>query len=172
MLAPMRLAPRLRFCGMLLATSALVLALAVRARADTAIETETAQIGAKGDIGISNSVEYEWAKDGKAMGTLSQFEYGISDRCEILIEPFFQEWEFPDGESSENGLGDLEITPSYAVVQEKESVPALLLAMKLKVPTGDTPTSSAIALGRAFFATPLRLPFNVGINIGSNRWRF
>lgn len=57
--------------------------------ADTAIETETAQIGEQGEIGVSQSLEYEKATDGYHMGTLTQFEYGITDRSEILIEPFF-----------------------------------------------------------------------------------
>lgn len=78
--------------------------------ANTAIETETAQIGAKGDIGFSQSFEYEDAKDGTSQGTLTQFEYGITDRSEILIETFFYVSEHPDGESRVSGLGDLEIT--------------------------------------------------------------
>lgn len=105
--------------------------------ANTAIETETAQIGKSGDIAISQSIEFEKGNDGRAIGTLTQFEYGLSDRAEILIEPFFHLWELPNGAPSENGTGDLEITPSYMVVLEKGWVPALLLAMKVKVPTGD-----------------------------------
>ncbi len=110
---------------------------AVPAFADTAIETETAQIGAKGDIAFSQSYEYEKAKDGSSSGTLTQFEYGITSRAEILIEPFFYVTEHPDGEPKTSGLGDLEITPSYMVVVEKGMVPAVLTALKVKVPTGD-----------------------------------
>ncbi len=108
-----------------------------RAFANTAIETETAQIGKKGDIAISQSIEFEQAEDGKAIGTVTQFEYGMSDRAEILIEPFFHLWELPDDGPSEQGTGDLEITPSYMVAVEKGWSPALLLALKVKVPTGD-----------------------------------
>ncbi len=53
--------------------------------ADTAIETETAPIGAEGDIGIRQSFKYEKAKDSTAQETPTQFEYGISDRSELLI---------------------------------------------------------------------------------------
>src|SRR4051812_45145447 len=102
-----------RCCWIRVALLALAGALAVTrpARANTAIETETAQIGEKGEVGISNSFEMEEAPDGDAMGTLSQFEYGITDRSEILIEPFFQQWEFPDVEPNSHGFGDLELTP-------------------------------------------------------------
>ena len=108
------------------------------ALADTAIETETAQIGAQGEANVSQSFEYEHAKDGTAQGTLTQFEYGISDRSEILIEPFFYLWDHPDGSPRTSGAGDLEITPSYMVVLEHGWVPAVLLAFKVKVPTGDS----------------------------------
>ena len=106
------------------------------AMANTAIETETAQIGNKGDIGFSQSIEFAKADDGSSGGTLTQFEYGLSDRAEILIEPFFYEWETPDGEKRVSGRGDLEITPSYMVIKEHSWVPAVLLASKIKVPTG------------------------------------
>lgn len=64
--------------------------------ANTASETETAQVGAKGDIGFSQSVEYAKARDGKSGGTWTQFEYGINDCTEILIEPFFYQFDSPD----------------------------------------------------------------------------
>jgi hypothetical protein len=104
--------------------------------ANTAIETETAQIGKKGDFAFSQSVEFGKSKDGTSGGTLTQFEYAISDRAEILIEPFFYQWDSPIGEPKESGVGDLEITPSYMVVIENSWVPAVLVATKVKVPTG------------------------------------
>jgi len=104
--------------------------------ANTAIETETAQIGKQGELGISQSIEYAKAKDGNAGSTLTQIEYGISDRSELLIEPFLYQWEAPKGEKKEEGTGDLEITPSYMVVIEDGWVPAILVATKVKVPLG------------------------------------
>ncbi|MEO5668626.1 MAG: transporter [Bdellovibrionota bacterium] len=107
----------------------------ISAFADTAIETETAQIGKQGEFGFSQSIEFERATDAQRLGTLTQFEYGITDRSEILIEPFFQEWIFPKGEDSVHGPGDLEITPSYMVVKEEGATPAILIATKFKIPT-------------------------------------
>jgi len=104
--------------------------------ADTAIETETAQIGEEGEVGISQSYGWVHSKDGSSGETLTQWEYGLSDRAEILIEPFFYTWDHPRGEQRVWGLGDLEITPSYMTVREKNWVPAILVAIKLKVPTG------------------------------------
>ena len=106
--------------------------------ADTAIETETAQIGQKGEGNFSQAYEYESAMDGTGQGTVTQFEYGITDRSELLIEPFFYVKVSPDGEKSVSGMGDLEITPSYMIIEEDRWVPATLLAFKFKVPTGST----------------------------------
>jgi hypothetical protein len=115
---------------------AVALISASAALANTAIETETAQIGKQGDVGISNAYEHVHSNDGSGGGTLTQVEYAITDRSELLIEPFFYVWDHPDGESREHGYGDLEITPSYMVILEDGWVPAVLIATKVKVPTG------------------------------------
>ncbi len=65
------------------------------AHADNAIETETAQIRKKGDIGFSQAYEYGRAQDGTSGELVTQFEYGLSDRAEILVEPFFYTWGHP-----------------------------------------------------------------------------
>ena len=113
-------------------------AFAIPLHADTVLETETAQLGKKGEWLISESVQFERAKDGsRTTFTLMQYEVGLTDRCELLIEPFFQEWDKPKGEKRFHGMGDLEITPSYMIVVDdpKKWVPAILLAFKVKVPT-------------------------------------
>lgn len=106
------------------------------ARADLVLETETAELGKKGSMLFSSAVQFEREKDGSRTAfTLNQYEYAITDRAEILIEPFFHEWDRPKGERAFGGMGDLEITPSYMVVLEQPRVPAIVLAFKLKVPT-------------------------------------
>lgn len=113
------------------------------ARADLVLETETAELGKKGDVGLSAGVQFEKERDGgRTAFTLNQFEYAVSDRAELLIEPFFHEWDHPIGEARSQGRGDLEITPSYMVKLEKPRRPAVVLAFKLKVPTGSTPDIS------------------------------
>ncbi len=125
----------------LLAASCIALAFALPLRADTVLETETAELGAKGTGLVSNSVQFEKGRDGKTAFTLTQFEYGITDRCEILIEPFFHEWSRPKDGPSFHGMGDIEITPSYMIVLDKKEswVPAIVLAFKVKVPTARNP---------------------------------
>jgi len=106
--------------------------------ADLVLETETAELGKQGDGLFSAALQYEHDKDGStAWFTLNQFEYGITDRAEILIEPFFYEWDKPKGGPSFSGVGDLEITPSYMMVLDDPHswIPAAIAAFKLKVPT-------------------------------------
>ena len=121
----------------LLTTFALAALIAQTLRADTVLETETAELGKKGEGLISNSIQLEHTPDGRTQFSLTQFEYAITDRAEILIEPFFQQWEHPKGGKSFHGMGDLEITPSYMIYldNEKSWEPAIVLALKVKVPT-------------------------------------
>ena len=121
----------------LIATLSLAAILCPPLRADTVLETETAELGKKGEITISNSIQLEHTPDGRTQFSLTQFEYAFSDRAEILFEPFFQQWEHPKGGKSFHGAGDLEITPSYMIYldDEKSWAPAIVLAFKVKVPT-------------------------------------
>jgi Putative MetA-pathway of phenol degradation len=112
------------------------------AHADTVLETETAELGVQHEWLMSNSIQFEKAPDGRTRFTLFQYEYALTDRAEILIEPFFQEWDSPKGSQKFNGPGDLEITPSYMVSLEGDHAPAVVLAFKIKVPTGKTPDIS------------------------------
>jgi hypothetical protein len=100
-------------------------------------------LGKKGDMLISGAFQYEKDRDGnEAIFTLNQFEIGVTDRAELLIEPFFQEWYKAKGEKTfHSGMGDLEITPSYMVMVDDEQswLPAAVLAFKLKVPTATNP---------------------------------
>lgn len=113
-----------------------IAALAADARADLVLETETAELGKQGTGNTSYAIQFEKESDGSTTQfTLNQIEYAITDRAEILIEPFFHEWNQPKGEDRFDGAGDLEITPSYMVIVEEPSFPAVVLAFKLKVPT-------------------------------------
>ena len=112
-----------------------LLAACSSAYADTVLETETAELGVQGEVTFSNSVQFDHARDGRDYFTLTQFEYGITDRAEILIEPFFQEWDFPKNGHGIRGVGDLEITPSYVAFLETPETPAIVAALKVKVPT-------------------------------------
>ncbi len=127
-----------RQCG-LLVVAFIALTHIQSASADTVLETETAELGEKGEWLISNSLQWEKGPDGKTAFTLFQFEYGFTERAEILIEPFFHEWDWPKDGKKFDGMGDLEITPSYMAVLEGDYMPAIVTALKVKVPTARNP---------------------------------
>lgn len=115
--------------------AALICGIATPARADLVLETETAQIGKKGEGNLSNALQIERDSGGKTYLTETQLEYGINDKTEILIEPFFYEKQFPKGGPSVQGMGDVEVTLSYMVITENGMRPAFLIAQKIKFPT-------------------------------------
>ena len=51
------------------------------------LETETARPPKKGVVEIQTTFEYQTAKEGKEAAAPLAFEYGITDRWTILIEP-------------------------------------------------------------------------------------
>jgi hypothetical protein len=119
-----------------LASLAVVALFAGTACADLVLETETAQLGKQGTFATSAGVQIEKDKSGNTtVFTLNQFEYAVTDRFELLIEPFFFEKSWTGHGKSTQGLGDLEITPSYMIVEDKDDFPAIVLAFKIKVPT-------------------------------------
>ncbi len=109
--------------------------IATQAHADLVLETETAQLGKKGEFNFSNALQYEHAPDGNAILTETQYEYGIDDRTEILIEPFFYQWNSPNVGRHDSGIGDTEVTLSHTAITETSMRPSLILAQKIKIPT-------------------------------------
>lgn len=102
--------------------------------ADTALETETGDLGKQGESNFCQSIQFDHEPGGRTAFLLTQYEYAITDNSEILIEPFFYQWSrLKDGTSFE-GIGDLEITPSFKFIQETANCPAIVAAFKVKVP--------------------------------------
>ena len=104
------------------------------ARADIALETETGDLGKKGEGNFSQGIQYDKYPGGRTTFLLTQFEYAMTDDSELLIEPFFYQWTREHGGVRYEGIGDLEITPSYRFWRETSNSPALLAAFKVKVP--------------------------------------
>ena len=115
-----------------------LLSLTFRAQADIALETETGDLGKKGEANFSQGIQFDKYPGGRTTFLLTQFEYAMTDNSEILIEPFFYQWTRDSG-SHFQGLGDLEITPSYRFVKESARFPAILAAFKVKVPMASNP---------------------------------
>jgi len=143
-------------------------AAATQAHADLVLETETAQLGKQGEFNLSNALQSEQDSDGRALLTETQYEYAIDDRTEILIEPFFYEWDSPKTGAHQSGVGDVEVTLSHIVIAETDMRPAIVLAQKIKVPTatndaigsGKVDAQSYVIIGKSWGDT------NLNINLG------
>ncbi len=103
------------------------------AHGDTALETETGDLGKKGESNFSQSIQFDKYPGGRTSFLLTQYEYAMTDNSEILIEPFFYQWTH-NGSTRYEGIADLEITPSYKFIQETDLCPGILAAFKVKVP--------------------------------------
>ena len=112
---------------------------ATPARADLVLETETARLGKQGEGTLGNGIQYEHAKDGDTVFSLTALEYAPTDRFEILFEPSFYERQFPKDGAAFGGIGDTELTLSYLTYGESTYIPAIVLAGKVKAPTGKSP---------------------------------
>src|SRR5437764_6059945 len=83
---------------------------AIPSFASQPLETETARPLPRGVFKIEATAEYQHASDGTEHGIPLVFEYGITDRTEIAVEPVFGTSIRPKSGPSASGAGDVEIT--------------------------------------------------------------
>ena len=108
------------------------------ARADLAMETETARVLKPGQVEGGAAFEFQTAFDGKEYAIPMFLEFGVLPHLEALIEPVAQVWIRPTpGPGNGTGLGDLETTLTYLVLEEKKFVPAFAVAGEIKFPTAN-----------------------------------
>lgn len=99
------------------------------------LETETARPLKKGVVEFQTTFEYQTAKEGTEQAAPLAFEYGITDKLSLLVEPVFYTSIRPSFGRRANGLGDLEATLSYLFAKEGRRLPALAIAGEVKAPT-------------------------------------
>ncbi|MEA2625297.1 MAG: hypothetical protein QOD06_1342 [Candidatus Binatota bacterium] len=99
------------------------------------LETETARLLPAGGLKTEATFEYQTSPDGKEYDLPFAFEYGITDRLEILVEPVWVTAIRPSSGRGATGFGDLEMTLSYLVLRERTFLPAIAPAFEIKIPT-------------------------------------
>jgi len=132
------------------------------------LETETARPLKKGVVEVQTTFEYQTAKEGTERAAPLAFEYGITDKLSLLVEPVFYASIRPKLGRRANGLGDLEVTLSYLFAKEGRRRPALAIAGELKAPTA---RNVLIGTGKTdfaayLFASKLFGKFDTHANIG------
>jgi len=124
----------------------------IQVHAQQPLETETARPLKAGAFEVQTTFEYQTSKDGNERAAPLGFEYGITNRVSLLVEPVFYTSIRPKLTKSATGLGDLEATLSYLVVEERRKLPALMIAGELKAPTA---RNAIIGTGKTDFAAYL-----------------
>jgi hypothetical protein len=99
------------------------------------LETETARLPARGTLLTGLTYEFQTSPQGTEHALPLAFEYGITNRLALLVEPVLLTAIRPASGRSARGLGDLEATLQYLVREERGRWPALALAAELKLPT-------------------------------------
>jgi hypothetical protein len=115
--------------------AAIVLLIASSAMASQPLETETARLLHHGDVKIEATAEYQTSHEGTERAFPFVFEYGLSDRTELTVEPVFGTSIRPKHAPPASGAGDVEVTLTHLFKPESSSIPAFALAAELKLPT-------------------------------------
>ncbi len=115
-----------------------VLARSNVARADLAIETETARVLAPGLYTAGAAFEFQTSPGGAEYAVPTAFEFGVFKNLELMVEPVAFTAILPRGGGSSYGLGDTEATLTYRFLEESPLIPALALGGEVKLPTASS----------------------------------
>jgi outer membrane putative beta-barrel porin/alpha-amylase len=141
------------------------------ARADLALETESARLLPPGKWELSAAFEFQTASDGKEYATPLAIAVGLMERMELLIEPVPYVKIAPSDESGAHGVGDTEITLQYLLVKEQPNIPAIAIAGEIKIPTARAKIIGSGKFDYRIYAIASKrfvdvdVHFNVGFNI-------
>lgn len=114
-----------------------------------ALETETARTLIPGSLETNTSFELQTSSEGTERAVPFAFEYGVTDRMSVLVEPVFGTAIRPKTGTRASGIGDVEVTATYLVRQENGGIPALAFAAEVKIPTAK---NKLIGTGKTDFA--------------------
>jgi hypothetical protein len=151
-----------------------VLALCPSALHAQQLETETARLLPSHVLQAGGNFEFQTSSDGHETAIPFAFEYGISNRLELMVEPVVYTSIHPAIGSAATGVGDLETTLTYLMRPESPGFPALAVAGELKIPTaknqliGSGQTDYAAYLIASKRVGRIDLHFNVGYTVVGN----
>src|SRR5262249_53097699 len=102
-------------------------------------EPERARPARRGVLSMEANYELQTSSDGTEVAVPLAFEYGLTDRLELMAEPVPYTSIQPRDASTVSGVGDVEVTLSDLIHSESRHVPALALAGELKIPAAEAP---------------------------------
>jgi hypothetical protein len=105
------------------------------ARGDLSLETETARLVKPGHFEFSAAGEYQHSPQGEEYDIPLAIEWGVMPRLALLIEPVAYTVIRGLGGPAAKGIGDLELTLQYLVLDERQYFPAIAAAVEGRIPT-------------------------------------
>ena len=99
------------------------------------LETETARLLPAGGLNLANTFEFQRSSEGTETAIPLAFEWGITNRLELLVEPVVYTAVRTKVGPRATGVGDLEMTLTVGLRRETPGGPALAFAGEVKVPT-------------------------------------
>ena len=114
--------------------STLIVTSATASPAQT-LETETARLLPARRWEIGSAFEFQKSGDGTEAAIPFAFEYGLTNRFELLVEPVPYTAIRPKVGRHAIGAGDVEATVTALLRRETRSMPALAFAAEVKFPT-------------------------------------
>ena len=127
----------------------LVTSIASVCHASQPLETESARLLKRGSVFVAAGFERQSSTAGTEAATPFAFEYGITDRLEIAVEPVAYSSIHDRGILSQTGPGDMEITLTRLLAPELAGRPAFAIAGEVKLPTA---RNARIGTGKADYA--------------------
>lgn len=113
----------------------LLIAVAASSAAQQPLETETARLPLRGTSSLNFAYEFQTSPQGTEHAMPVAFEYGVTNRLALLVEPVFFTSIRPKQGRRASGAGDLELTVQWLTNDETSRRPAFALAAEVKIPT-------------------------------------
>lgn len=99
------------------------------------LETEDSKPLLPKQFMIGTGLEYQTSNEGKEIALPLEFEYGLSKKFTLLVEPVAFTSIIPNTGTKATGIGDLEVTLFYQIVKEKKFLPSISVSGEIKIPT-------------------------------------
>lgn len=113
--------------------------LVATAQAGQPLETETTSLPHRGEFIAEAGYEWQTSNAGTESAVPLAFEYGLSDRFELLVEPIPLASIRDRGAPAQRGFGDVEATVVSLLASQRSWRPAIALATEVKIPTARKP---------------------------------
>ena len=99
------------------------------------LETEESKPLMPGQFEVGTGIEFQTSSEGTETAIPMAIEYGLSRKLTLLVEPVGFTSIYPNTGSQAKGIGDIEITIFYQLMQERKSLPSISVSGEIKIPT-------------------------------------